>query len=108
MINLQSFKDKEQDYSKHIAPYFSMDKMQRHYHTVNAILAERVYEVDPEYFYKKMFHTSDYFVSAPFYEEIGGMQDELREKRGECVYLTFKDEQPRIAVDLRLNTMISI
>lgn len=84
------------EYSSLVEPYFTEEKGIRHYHVVNAILDKYVMRVDPEYFYKQLFHTWDYYINTPFFEEVTDKQYELREKRGECAYLTFVDEKPHI------------
>lgn len=85
-------------FSSLVAPYFDEEKGIRHYHVVNAILDKYAMRVDPEYFYKQLFHTQDYYINTPFFDEVADKQYELREKRGECAYLTFIDEKPHIGL----------
>lgn len=84
------------EYSSLVEPYFTEEKGIRHYHVVNAILDKYAMMVEPEYFYKILFHTQDYYIDTPFFDEVADKQYELREKRGECAYLTFVDEKPHI------------
>lgn len=84
------------EYSSLVEPYFTEEKGIRHYHVVNAILEKYAMMVEPEYFYKILFHTQVYYIDTPFFDEVADKQYELREKRGECAYLTFKDEQPHM------------
>ena len=88
----------EEGYNSLVAPYFTEEKGIRHYHVVNAILAKYAMKVEPEYFYKKLFHTQDYYINTAFIDDVADQQYELREKRGECAYLTFVDEKPHIGL----------
>ncbi len=67
------------EYSSLVEPYFTEEKGIRHYHVVKAILDKYAMMVEPEYFYKKLFHTQDYYINTAFVDDVADQQYELRE-----------------------------